>query len=324
MLTEHHHFMLHALRLAGAQLGRVWPNPAVGAVVVHAGAMVGIGATANGGRPHAETLALAMAGEKARGATLYVSLEPCSHTGKTPPCTDAIISAGITRVVVGCSDADPRVSGIATLQAAGIEVITGICETEARTLNAGFFKRIEKNRPLIALKIATTEDGYMALPASQWVTNEAARSFGQYVRSRFDAIATGTHTAIKDNPALTCRLSGMEKYSPQRVVLGRTPLPETLTLAAGDVWKISEHNLPQTLDTLAEKGITRLLVEAGPTLSAAFLNARLVDEIYWFKAPTTLGAGFPALPRLELGLLKPYTQTSTRNFGDNTLSCLQA
>lgn len=324
MMNEHQHFMGHALRLAEPQLGRVWPNPAVGAVVVNGEAVVGVGATARGGRPHAETEALAMAGEKAHGATLYVSLEPCSHTGETPPCTEAIMRANLARVVIGCKDADPRVSGIAALQAAGIEVMVGVCEAEARALNAGFFTRIETHKPRVALKLATTEDGYMALSESRWVTNHAARHFGQYLRSRFDAIATGTGTAIKDNPSLNCRLAGMETYSPQRVVLGHTRLPETLTLAHPSVWTIPHQPPSETLEALAHKGITRLLVEAGPTLSTAFLKAKAVDEIYWFKAPITLGAGFPELPQLDIALLKSYHTVSTRTFGDHCLLCLQA
>lgn len=324
MLTPHEHFMLHALRLAEAQLGRVWPNPAVGAIVVNGG-IVGIGTTADGGRPHAETQALAMAGEHARGATLYVSLEPCSHTGKTPPCTDAIIHAGIARVVVGCSDADPRVSGIDALKKAGIEVITSVCEKEARHLNAGFFKRIETSKPLVALKLATSADGKMALPENQWVTNEAARSFGQYLRSRFDAILTGTGTAIKDNPKLTCRLPGMERFSPQRIVLGDTPLPPGHSLSNAGVCLLKRpEKLTQALEEIGEKGINRLLVEAGPTLSSSFINEGLVDEIYWFRAPITVGAGFPELPQLDIGALHRFKTTSTRAFGDNTLLCLQA
>ncbi len=325
MVTEHEHFMRHALRLAEVQLGRVWPNPAVGAVVVNGSAVVGIGTTANGGRPHAEPQALAMAGEKARGATLYVSLEPCSHTGQTPPCTEAIINAGIARVVIGCSDADPRVSGIDALKKVGIEVITNICEAEARHMNAGFFKRIETGKPLVTLKLATSADGKMALPENQWVTNEAARHFGQYLRSRFDAILTGTGTAIKDNPNLTCRLPGMAQFSPQRIVLGDTLLPQTHTLVAPETWFLKRsENLTQALEEIGQKGITRLLIEAGPKLSSAFLHEGLVDEIYWFRAPITVGAGFPELPQLDIGTLKQFKTTSTREFGDNTLLCLQA
>ncbi len=316
-------FMQHALRLAEAQIGHVWPNPSVGAVVVAGGRIVGTGATAPGGRPHAETQALASAGVEARRATLYVSLEPCSHTGHTPPCTDAILAAGIGRVVIACRDADPRVAGIATLQHAGIEVTCGVCETEARALNVGFFTRLRHARPWVALKLATTEDGYMAVPESRWVTGTAARAFGQYLRQKYDAIATGTGTALQDNPALTCRLPGLLDRSPQRVVLGNTTLPPPLALSAPDVWRFSHAPLQETLEQLAQRGVTRLLVEAGPALSTAFLDAGLADRIYWFKTHRRVGAGFSSLPAIDVTRLQHAGPVWSRSFEDSVLLCLQ-
>jgi diaminohydroxyphosphoribosylaminopyrimidine deaminase/5-amino-6-(5-phosphoribosylamino)uracil reductase len=185
-------YMQHALGLARRQLGITWPNPAVGAVIVKDSTILGRGATAKGGRPHAETQAIAQAGKSAKGATLYVTLEPCSHHGKTPPCAEAVIAAGITRVIIGCTDPNPNVSGggIAALKAANIDVLHGICEAEAKEINAGFFKQITRGIPLIAIKIATTLDGNIATGQgeSQWITGNEARRFGHLLRAQYDAI----------------------------------------------------------------------------------------------------------------------------------------
>ena len=206
--------MRAALALARRGLGRVAPNPAVGCILVRDGIVVGRGWTQPGGRPHAETEALRRAGAAAAGAVAYVTLEPCAHHGSTPPCADALIAAGVSRVVVAIEDPDPRVAGrgLARLTAAGISVETGVCADEAGRLNAGFLKRIEHGLPLVTLKLATSLDGKIATHAgeSQWITGEDARARGHLLRAQTDAIMIGSGTAQIDNPLLTCRLPGLE------------------------------------------------------------------------------------------------------------------
>jgi diaminohydroxyphosphoribosylaminopyrimidine deaminase/5-amino-6-(5-phosphoribosylamino)uracil reductase len=219
-----------ALSLARRGLGRVWPNPAVGCVLVARGGsgsrVVGRGWTQPGGRPHAEAEALARAGDQARGATAYVTLEPCSHYGKTPPCAEALVAAGVQRVVAAIEDPDPRVSGrgLKALQAAGIEVAVGTGAAAALEINAGFLTRIAHGRPMVALKLATTLDGRIALAngASRWITGSEARQRAHLLRANHDAILVGTGTVAADDPQLTCRLAGLEGRSPVRVVLDRS------------------------------------------------------------------------------------------------------
>jgi len=324
-------FMDMALALAARGLGRVWPNPAVGCVLVAprpggAGRVVARGWTRPGGRPHAETEALARAGEAARGTTAYVSFEPCSHHGQTGPCAEALIAAGVTRAVVACEDPDPRVSGagIARLRAAGVAVTEGVRAGQARRLNAGFVSRIMHGRPLVTLKLATTLDGRIATHGgeSQWITGPAARSLAHRMRAEHDAVLVGITTALADNPELTCRLPGMADRSPVRVVAdsrGRLPLTARLvataaqtptwllTLGGGDARRLDAFRgagvvvieVPEadtgTIDpaaalaALADRGITRLLVEGGARLAAGLLRAGLVDRLAWFHAPTVLG-----------------------------------
>lgn len=311
--------MQAALQLARRNLGQTWPNPSVGAVIVKDDHVIAHGATARGGRPHAETEALALAGANAKGATLYVTLEPCSHHGKTPPCTDPIISAGIVRVVVACRDPNPQVNGqgIAQLKQAGIEVIENVGSKEALDINRGFFSVIQKKRPFISLKLATSLDGKIATHSgeSRWITNETSRRYGHLLRSRYDAITTGIGTVLSDDPLLTCRLPGLEDRSPVRVIFdSKKRLPATSQLAktagAVPVWVISREaarsadagitvfqgdpgadgiDLEKTVKLLAEQGITRLLIEAGGKLSSAFLQSSLVDRMYWFRAPLIIG-----------------------------------
>ena len=320
-LTDDRH-MRHALTLAERALGRVAPNPAVGCVIVSAeGRVVGRGWTQAGGRPHAETVALAQAGEAAHGATVYVTLEPCAHFGQTPPCADALIAAGVARVLAAVEDPDPRVKGkgFEKLRAAGIEVVAGVLEKEAAALNAGFFLRVTQNRPLVTLKIAQSKDGKtIRKSGGQWITGEEARRFGHLLRAKHDAILIGTGTALADDPELTCRLPGMEDRSPQRIVLDtqlrlptRSKLATTarqvpvlvMTAAQGgdalrapgvEIVEIAKNDsgrldLAAVLRELARRGITRLLVEGGATVAAAFLEADLVDRLEIFTAPIELG-----------------------------------
>jgi diaminohydroxyphosphoribosylaminopyrimidine deaminase/5-amino-6-(5-phosphoribosylamino)uracil reductase len=337
-------FMALALALGRRGLGRAWPNPAVGAVVVRndrAGpVIIGRGWTQPGGRPHAETEALRRAGAATRGATLYVTLEPCSHHGKTPPCADAIIAAGIARVVSALVDPNPDVAGAGHLRLtdAGIAVEVGIGADEARRAHAGHIRRVRDGRPHVILKLAVSADGKAALagrrPAT--ITGEAARARVHLMRATSDAVLTGIGTALADDPLLTCRLPGMASCSPIRVVLDRElrlPLESRLVATAGEtpLWVATADaasaerekalqargvlvlrviagsgklDPASVLQCLAGRGITRLMVEAGPILAAAFLNADLVDEAVLFRSPRAIGAdGIDALEGLPLDVL---------------------
>jgi diaminohydroxyphosphoribosylaminopyrimidine deaminase/5-amino-6-(5-phosphoribosylamino)uracil reductase len=265
--------MRSALALARRGLGQVWPNPAVGCVIVKDGRVVGRGWTQKGGRPHAETEALARAGAAARGATAYVSLEPCSHHGKTAPCAEALITAGIGRVVAAVEDPDPRVSGrgIARLRDAGVVVETGLCATESVELNAGFFCRVISGRPLIALKLATSLDGRIATASgeSRWITGPAARERAHLLRATHDAVLVGTGTALSDDPEMTCRLPGLASRSPVRVVIDRNlRLPAMLRLFAeagvAPSWVVTHAKSDSTRRmALKKQGVTLIEMEPG-------------------------------------------------------------
>jgi diaminohydroxyphosphoribosylaminopyrimidine deaminase/5-amino-6-(5-phosphoribosylamino)uracil reductase len=325
--------MRAALSLAARHLGQTWPNPAVGCVIVDAdGYVVGRGSTQPGGRPHAEMQALAMAGERAVGGTAYVTLEPCSHHGKTPPCAEALIAAGIERCVSAMEDPDPRVSGRGHAVMLGrlVAVEVGTLADEAKALNAGFLTRIAAGRPLVALKLATSLDGRIATRAgeSRWITGEAARAFGHLLRATHDAIAVGSGTVLADDPELTCRLPGLEHRSPVRLVFdrrGRTPSHAKVLAGAPPTWvvggspsqiknatktiEIAPNSdlsawLSEALVKLAAEGLTRLLVEGGATLATAFLKAGLVDRLYWFRAPTVIGGdGLPSIAPMDVDRL---------------------
>ncbi|MGE0253873.1 MAG: bifunctional diaminohydroxyphosphoribosylaminopyrimidine deaminase/5-amino-6-(5-phosphoribosylamino)uracil reductase RibD [Alphaproteobacteria bacterium] len=330
-------FMRSALALAARGLGRTWPNPAVGCVIVAAaadGAMrpIGRGWTQPGGRPHAETEALgrarALAGAAGlAGATAYVTLEPCSHHGRTPPCADALIEAGIRRVVVACGDPDRRVAGagVARLRAAGLIVDEGLCESEARALNGGFLLTRSSGRPLVTLKLAASLDGRIATASgkSQWITGERARARAHLMRARHDAVMVGGGTALADDPQLDCRLPGMADRPPVAVVVdGRlAALSPASRLAAAarqrKVWVLTTPHaaadradalvatgievirctpdgerhvaMAGALEALAGRGVTRVLVEGGAGMAAALLREGLVDRLAWFRAPTLLG-----------------------------------
>lgn len=336
--AEDARFMALALGLGRRGLGRTWPNPAVGALVVKDGVIVGRGWTQPGGRPHAETEALRRAGSAAQGATLYVTLEPCSHHGKTAPCADAIIAAGISRVVSALVDPNPEVAGAGhwRLAQAGIVVEVGIGAEQAQRAHAGHIRRLGAGRPHVILKLAVSADGKVAgsgrRPAA--ITGEAARAHVHLIRSRSDAVLTGIGTVVADDPLLTCRLPGMS--SPVRVVLDgtlRLPLASKLVATArqAPLWVITgtvaEHSreqalaakgadvaraattdgkldLTNVLELLARRGITRLMVESGPILAAAFLRADLVDEAVLFRSPKRIGpGGLDALDGMPLSAL---------------------
>jgi len=356
-------YMHHALALATRGLGRTMPNPSVGCVIVRDGQIVGRGWTADGGRPHAETIALKQAGEKAQGATMYVTLEPCAHEGKTPPCVDAIIEAGVSKVVIACEDPDPRVAGkgIKKLRFAKLEYDVGLCGAEAMFMNQGFFLRNIEKRPLVSVKLASSLDGRIATKTgqSQWITGEEARGFTHLVRAKYDAILTGIGTVIADNPLLSCRVPGLERISPIRMVWDRNLRLQTNTQLVQTapkipLWVITaqtpEHpqwgalkahgarliSLPQLaqkddvkplLKLLAEEGITRLLVEAGPTLTSSFLRQRMYDRLYWFRAPSLIGGdGKPAVEPLNVAAITamhPLHLLSRRPLGDDVIELYQ-
>lgn len=347
-MTSDRDFMTTALRLARRGLGNTWPNPAVGCVIVAntpAGEarVLGRGWTQPGGRPHAETVALDQArtrfgADALVGADAFVTLEPCSHTGRTPPCADALIDAEIGRVVVACEDPDARVSGtgLARLRDAGLQVETGLCREEAEEVNAGFLMRVQAGRPLVALKTATTSDGRIATRtgASQWITGEAARAQAHLMRAAHDAIAVGSGTVATDDPGLTCRLPGMDHRSPVRVVFDsglKTGVEAQLVTTAHDVptWIVccegenagrraqlegagvkvlaatasrdGRVDLAAALQALGGEGVTRLMVEGGAQVSTALLRAGLVDRLHWFRAPSLIGGdGLP--PFGDLGV----------------------
>jgi len=332
------HFMQLALTLGRRGLGRTWPNPAVGAVVVKDGVIVGRGWTQPGGRPHAEPEALRRAGEAAHGATLYVTLEPCSHFGRSPPCADAVIAAGISRVVAAIEDPNPLVAGQghAKLRAAGITVDVGLCAAEAAHDHAGHFRRVRDKRPHVILKLAVSSDDKIAAGGHKpiAITGEAARTRVHLLRAQCDAILVGIGTVLADDPLLTCRLPGMAARSPVRIVLDRAlrspgdsklvhsarqtplwvvaseladaPAATKLGAAGAQVIRIVPTDapgldLPPVLHALSERGITRLLVEGGSRVASSFVAAGLADEIWLLRGPNAIGAdGIAALDALPL------------------------
>ncbi len=331
--------MAHALRLAARGLGNVWPNPAVGCVIVKDGRVVGRGWTQPGGRPHAEVRALEQAGPAAAGATAYVTLEPCAHHGHTPPCAEALIAVKVARTVTALTDPDPRVSGKghALLRAAGISVTEGVRAAEATRLNAGFLKRVTRGLPFVTLKLAASLDGRTATATgeSRWITGPEARRKVHALRLSHDAVMVGSGTALADDPDLTVRdmgaqsqpvrilLDRMLKHSPASR-LGRTAREHPVWLlhgphapdAAHSAWAATGATLievPETsghldltaaLQTLAAKGLTRILSEGGSTLAAALVKARLVDDLALFTGGLLIGAeGHSALGPLALTTL---------------------
>ena len=353
-------FMQLALTLGRRGLGRTWPNPAVGAVVVKDGVIVGRGWTQAGGRPHAEVEALTRAGEAARGSTLYVTLEPCSHLGKSPPCADAIIAAGIARVVSAIEDPNPEVAGQghARLRAAGIRVDIGLGAQEAARDHAGHFRRIRDHRPHVILKLAVSIDDKIAGANHKPVkiTGELARSRMHLLRAECDAILVGIGTVLADDPLLTCRLPGMDARSPVRIILDRslrmpqasrlvhsarnTPLwivtsnvaeaPAATILGAEGAQIIRVASDPAGLDlsellrALSQRGITRLLVEGGARVASSFVAAGFVDEIWLLRGREAIGTdGVPALDAVPLGAVTQspaFRVRASEKFDSDTLT----
>ncbi len=330
--------MALALGLGRRGMGRVWPNPAVGCVIVQGDRIVGRGWTADGGRPHAETQALAQAGPLARGATAYVTLEPCSHHGQTPPCARALIDAGIARVVVATGDPDPRVSGrgIVLLRDAGIAVTEGVAEAEARADHAGFLSRVTRGRPWLTLKLAQSMDGRIATATgeSQWITGPDARRAVHALRARHDAVMVGAGTVRADDPSLTVRGMGIDRQPVRVTVSRRMDLPEdgamVRTARETSVWmchgpekparvahwealgvvsvpcpiEAGQVDLTAAMAALAARGLTRVFCEGGGALAASLLGAGLVDEVVVFSAGIAIGAeGTPALAAMGVDAL---------------------
>ncbi len=350
-------FMTLAFALGRRGLGNTWPNPAVGAVVVKDGVILGRGWTQPGGRPHAETEALKQAGRAARGATLYATLEPCSHHGKTPPCTDAIIRAGIARVVSAMDDPNPEVAGqgLAKLRERKIAVESGLGAEAARRAHIGHVTRMTQGRPHVMLKLALSADGKIGAAGRKpmAITGPAAHERVFQMRAMSDAILVGMGTVLSDDPALTCRLPGMMERSPVRVLLDarlRVPIStgivgtahdaptwifgdakasamgeEVLRAKGVEVFRVESADgrldLSTVLKTLAERGITRLMVEGGSTVAASFVKAGLVDEAALFRAPKQIGSdGIDALDKMPLtALTSRLKQVTTEQVGADTL-----
>ena len=351
--------MRAALALARRSRGRTWPNPAVGCVIVRDGSVIARGRTRDGGRPHAEADAIANAQEPLAGATVYVTLEPCAHHGKTPPCADALVAAGVGRVVSAIEDPDPRVrgQGHARLAAAGIAVEVGEGAAEAAEINAGFFLRVREGRPLFHLKLASSLDGRIATASgeSRWITGDAARADGHRLRSLHDAILVGAGTVRADDPDLTCRLPGLATYSPDRIVLdSQASLAATSRLAttarttpvllfhAGAPIQRIEALRQQGINVietpasgagrvdvgavarkLGDLGYSNVLIEGGGQIAAAFLRAGLIDRITSYRAGLVLGedsrSAVGALALDRLDFAPRFSLVSSRIVGGDTL-----
>jgi diaminohydroxyphosphoribosylaminopyrimidine deaminase/5-amino-6-(5-phosphoribosylamino)uracil reductase len=354
------HFMRAAIALSQRGLGTTWPNPPVGCIIVRDGVIIAQGVTALGGRPHAETQALAMAGEAARGATAYVSLEPCSHTGQTPPCAQALIDAGIARVVIGARDPDPRVDGqgAAMLREAGIDVTEDVLAEEAAEPLLGFLTRLRHGRPMVTLKLATTLDGRIATSSgeSQWITGTPARKSAHALRGRHDAVMVGVGTVLADDPDLTCRIDGYTARPQPRIVADshlRTALTARIvaTAARTPTWILHRDGADANriaaltdagvtcvevagdevgispgaaLTALGDAGLTSILLEGGARLAAAMLRAGVVDRLALYQAPALIGGdGIPAVQAMGVAVLdamKRFKLVSRTRLGEDTLS----
>ncbi|GAB6157711.1 bifunctional diaminohydroxyphosphoribosylaminopyrimidine deaminase/5-amino-6-(5-phosphoribosylamino)uracil reductase RibD [Desulfotomaculum varum] len=338
-MNQDKHYMQMALELAAKARGRTSPNPMVGAVIVKDGQVVGRGFHARAGSAHAEVVALAEAGRQARGATVYVTLEPCCHHGRTGPCTEALLKAGVQRVVAAMSDPNPLVAGkgLAVLQKAGVEVQCGLLEEEARRLNEVFIKYITTRRPFVVMKAATSLDGKIATAAgeSKWITNTAARAYGHRLRDMYDAILVGVNTVLTDDPSLTARLPEGRGKDPIRIILdsnARTPTAAkiltqlsaahtiiatterapverraSLIAAGAEVLVVPGEgprvDLVRLMEMLAEKEITSVLIEGGGQVNGAALTAGIVDKIVWFLAPKIIGGDRAPGPVRGQGIL---------------------
>jgi len=316
-------FMAAAIALAQRGVGRTAHCPAVGAVLVRDGVVVGRGWTQAGGRPHAEAMALAQAGEKARGATLFVTLEPCAHVGRGPSCAETVITAGISQVVAACDDPDPRTAGqgFAALRAAGVDVVQGVMAEAARAPIVGYLSRQILGRPHITLKLALSLDGGIALDDGKALalTGEEARAHAHLMRARADVILVGRGTLVADDPQLTVRVAGLEAYSPRPAILTRdtSALPSSAKLMARNPLFLAAPEAVYELE-----GINSLMIEGGAQVARAFLAADLVDRLLLYRAPVILGAGRLAIADLgpeELAAQGGWQLFDTRRLGKDLL-----
>jgi diaminohydroxyphosphoribosylaminopyrimidine deaminase / 5-amino-6-(5-phosphoribosylamino)uracil reductase len=345
-------FMAAAIRLSRWHLGATGSNPSVGCVIVKDGVIVGRGVTARSGRPHAETQALAEAGEAARGATAYVTLEPCSHHGKTPPCAEALIAYGVGRVVVAATDPDERVSGrgLRMLTDAGIAVMPGVLEAEAEIALEAYLNRQRRKRPQVTLKLAVSSDGMIGRQGEGQVaiTGREARAQSHILRAENDAILVGIGTVLADDPELTCRLPGLQNRSPVRIVLDRqleTPLSSKLVrgvaeghalliaaspgaqaerraalqAAGAELLDLDGPDYQILLEALAARGLSSLIVEGGRRTATAFLAQGLVDRIMLFTSDVVVGAGGIASPSTPDAIPSGFTLRSSARFGGDRL-----
>lgn len=314
-MTEEHRWLAAAASVAARGWPLSRPNPAVGAIIVNQGRVVGRGWTQPGGRPHAEAVALAQAGDAARGATLYVTLEPCAHhSERGPACANSVAASGISRVVIGCTDPDPRTAGegIDILRSAGVTVDVHF-SPEAEASLSGYLSLRRRGRPEVTLKLATSLDGCIALAGgeSQWITGDAARAHTHAMRARADAILVGGGTLRADSPRLDVRLPGLENRSPERWVLTQGPAPEG--------WQALPS--PEAISTMGD--VQHLFVEGGAATAAAFLKAGLVDRILLYRAPIVIGGGLPGIADIGLATLADahgqWRLTERRLLGSDTL-----
>ncbi len=352
MSIDDKHFMSIALNLAYRGLGNVAPNPAVGCVIVKHKRILSRGWTQPGGRPHAEYMAIHSARESVKGATMYVTLEPCVHYGKTAPCVDYIIKSGIKRVVIAIQDPDKRVDGIGVkkLEDNNLEVDYGICQEEAKILNIGYFYIKNLSRPYITVKLATTADGKIATKNgdSKWITNEVARNFAHKLRAQNDAIMVGSGTLLADNPQLNCRLSKLETSSPIKIIVdnkeklrhshlvlngkkvytfscGKKVHPLHYFIKAENL-KNGYVNLLSGVEGIAEHGVTRLLIEGGGKLVSSLIKDNIVDQIIWIRSNTL--AGHDAISAIhdlnlhQISKLCKFNLKKSRKIFDNQIDFL--
>ena len=336
-------YMRNALALARTGLGRTWPNPSVGCVLVKSHHVVARARTADKGRPHAEYLSVEQAGDGAKGSTAYVTLEPCAHEGETPSCALTLIKAGVEKVVIAVLDPDVRTNGkgVQMLKKAGVEVVVGVCEQEAFECNEGFFLKALKQRPLVTLKTATSLDSKTATQSGQskWITGNVSRARGHMLRAQHDAIVVGVNTVMEDNPTLTSRLDGID-HSIVRIVFDTTgkltgaenifkdasrhpvwivTTSRKLNIVGTKILQVSNGNdgrinIKEAMQSITAEGITRLMVEGGATLMTSFLKENLFDALYWFRAPSLIGAeGLSAVQEMDINEIKSQTYLSLKD-----------
>jgi len=324
-------FMSYAINLSKKNLGITAPNPCVGCVIVKNGEIITTGVTQKNGRPHAEKNAIDKINDKEilKNAEIYVTLEPCSHFGKTLPCVDEIIKFGFKRVVVAVQDPDQRVNGggIKKLKEAGIETIIGVLENEAKEVNRGFFKAKKTSLPFVTLKIATSLDGKIATKNfdSKWITSDKARNFAHYLRSINDAIVVGANTVRKDDPFLNCRIEGLEDFSPKIFVISnKKDFSPKFNIFQNQQNQpaIIGGNLKEILQNICNSGLNNVLVEGGSNLATQFLKEELVDELVWIRSQKIIGNdGIPAIGEMQFSsineVLSNFTRTDIQEFSSD-------